>query len=293
MAQYTGRARLDYAAAADYSLPWPGLAGLVSPLVFGRGAVDFWARWPRVALGYAGALTLLLAALAPFRQRRREMLFLLGLAVFGLLAALGQYAPLHRLLYEFVPGFAQLRVPARFVLLTDFGLAVLAGFGAARLGALPRRRLALTTAAVLAGGGLVILAGFVAASGFAGHLGRLAAGLAVFGGLVAAAAALMHWAPLRAAALGLVALMALDLVGQGAWVEFEPNDPTLGYDHPGALAYLQSLPGPARLENVAAAWTPDAAARLGLEDIGGISNPLALAAYSTYLGAVGSRGTPL
>src|SRR5207248_9095808 len=41
------------------------------------------------------------------------------------------------------------------------------------------------------------------------------------------------------------------------------------------------------------AWAPDAAARLGLEAIGGISNPLALAAYQTYAGAVGARGTPL
>ena len=71
MAAYTGRARLDYAAAADYSLPWAGLAGLFSPLVFGRGAAAFWGPWPRVELGYAGVLTLFLAALAPWRARKR------------------------------------------------------------------------------------------------------------------------------------------------------------------------------------------------------------------------------
>jgi hypothetical protein len=79
LARHTGRARLDYASASEYSLPWAGLAGLFSPLVFGRNAVDTWAPWPRVALGYAGVLTLLLAALAPYRQRWRETLFLLGL----------------------------------------------------------------------------------------------------------------------------------------------------------------------------------------------------------------------
>jgi hypothetical protein len=88
-------------------------------------------------------------------------------------------------------------------------------------------------------------------------------------------------------------LAAIDMVGQGAWVEVEPNDPTLGYDHPAALAYLQAQAGPTRIDNAAAGWAPDAAARLGLEDIGGISNPLSLAAYQTYLGAVGARGTPL
>jgi hypothetical protein len=59
------------------------------------------------------------------------------------------------------------------------------------------------------------------------------------------------------------------------------------------VAYLQSQPGPLRIDNAAGAWSPDAAARFGLEDIGGLSNPLALAAYQTYLGAVGPRGSPL
>jgi hypothetical protein len=48
-----------------------------------------------------------------------------------------------------------------------------------------------------------------------------------------------------------------------------------------------------RIDNAAGGWAPDAAAPLGLEDIGGLSNPLSLAAYQTYLGAVGSRGSSL
>jgi hypothetical protein len=91
----------------------------------------------------------------------------------------------------------------------------------------------------------------------------------------------------------LVGLLAADLIGHGAWVEVERNDPTLGYDHPAVIEFLRQQPSPTRMENTASAWAPDAAARLGLEDIGGISNPLALAAYQTYLGAVGERGSPL
>jgi hypothetical protein len=56
---------------------------------------------------------------------------------------------------------------------------------------------------------------------------------------------------------------------------------------------LKSQPGPTRIDNAAGAWAPDAAAPLGLEDIGGLPNPLSLAAYQTYLGAVGSRGSSL
>jgi hypothetical protein len=293
LAQYTGRARLDYASASEYSLPWAGLAGLFSPLVFGRNAVTSWAPWLRVALGYAGALTLLLAALAPFRQRRRETLFLLGLGLFGLLVALGQNAPLHRFLYDFVPGFAQLRVPARFILLTDFSLAALAGLGAARLGQLPTRRLVESAVALLVIGGLVVAIAFQSTLGSTDHPGSLISALAAFGVLIGGGLAMALAAPRPLALFGLAALMGLDMVGQGAWVEVEPNDPTLGYQHSAAVAYLQASPGPSRIDNVAAAWSPDAAARLGLEDAAGISNPLELAAYQTYFGAVGARGSPL
>ena len=293
MAAYTGRARLDYAAAADYSLPWAGLAGIFSPLVFGRGAAAFWGPWPRVELGYAGVLTLFLALLAPWRSRSRLPLFLAALAGFGLLVALGQNTPVHYWLYRLVPGFAQLRVPARFILLTDFGLAALAGFGLSRLFALERRRIILSALSVLAGAVVVPPIAVASATGHDAHLAELLLGLGIAGALVLAGLALRLFAPARLASVGLLILLALDLIGQGAGVEVEPNDPTVAYDHPAVLAFLQAQPGPLRIDNAAAAWPPDAAARLGLEDIGGISNPLALAAYQTYAGGVGSRGAPL
>jgi hypothetical protein len=293
MAAYTARARLDYAAAAEYSLPWAGLAGLFSPLIFGRGGVDFWAPWARVETGYAGVLTLLLAALAPFRARRGLPLFLVGLAAFGLLAALGQNAPLHRLLYDLVPGFAQLRVPARFVLLTDFSLAALAGLGLSRLAEVARRRLIGVGLLVMALGGGAGWLAFNGTSGHAAHVSSLLTGLGILAALLLAGLGLALWAHPRVAAAGIVALLAIDLIGLGAAVEVERSDPTQGFNHPAVVAYLLANSGPTRIDNAAAAWSPDAAARLGLEDIGGISNPLALAAYQTYAGAVGSRGTPL
>jgi hypothetical protein len=63
----------------------------------------------------------------------------------------------YAVLLQFVPGFAVMRVPARFDFLLMLGLAVLAGFGVARLGALlSRRTSALTSRLVL--GGVVALA---------------------------------------------------------------------------------------------------------------------------------------
>ncbi len=294
MTAYTARARLDYAAAAEYSLPWAGLAGWFSPLIFGRGAADFWADWPRVALGYGGIITLWLAGLAPWRgpagRVPRALAVVGGL---GLLLALGENTPFHRLFYNVVPGFASLRVPARFVLLSGFAVAALAGYGLVRLRALPRRRV-LGWTAILAAALLVVpLVAWLSVPGHSAHTGTLALGLGVALALLGLGAALglgraSTWGPAAVAAC-----MAVDLIGHGAWVEVERNDPTVGFQHYAAAEYLLAQPGPVRMDNASSAWSPDAAARLGLEDIGGISNPLALAAYDTYRGAVGPRGSPL
>jgi hypothetical protein len=70
LTQYTARARLSYADAALYSVPWAGLAGLFSPLLFGRGAAEFWGPWPRVELGYLGVLPLVFVLLAFINTRK-------------------------------------------------------------------------------------------------------------------------------------------------------------------------------------------------------------------------------
>jgi hypothetical protein len=55
------------------------------------------------------------------------------LALLGVFLAFGAYNPLYYLLYRLVPGFDLFRVPARWLMLYAFGMAVLAGIGANRL----------------------------------------------------------------------------------------------------------------------------------------------------------------
>lgn len=77
---------------------------------------------------WTGLIPLGFAALAVVRRRRDgEVLFHLGLALFGLLAALG--APPLPWLWKALPGFSAVN-PTRLVLLWTFGVAVLAGLGA-------------------------------------------------------------------------------------------------------------------------------------------------------------------
>ncbi len=291
---FTARTRLTFAEATTFAIPGPGLAGLFSPLVFGRGPAYFWGTWDRVELGYLGVLPLLLAGLGAFR--RRAAVFFAGLALFALAAALGSLTPLYRALYEVLPGFSGLRGPARFMLLGDFSLAALGGFGLYHLARVPRwRALAWGTVVGAAGLAAMILGHrqVVAQIGVP-HASDLQQGLAVFLVLLAAGLALVLWgARWRWAPMLALGILAADLVGLGAWVEVDQSDPTAGFQHPKVAEFLKAQLGPTRIDNAAGAWAPDAAASLGLEDIGGLSNPLSLAAYQTYLGAVGSRGSPL
>jgi hypothetical protein len=63
------------------------------------------------------------------------------LAALGIFLALGLYNPLYYVLYKIVPGFALFRVPARWLFLYAFGMAMLAAVGLERLQGWLGRRL--------------------------------------------------------------------------------------------------------------------------------------------------------
>lgn len=369
LTQYTARARLDYAEASRYSLPPAGLVGLLSPLVFGRGPAGFWGPWERVETGYVGVLSVLLAGVSVlppygFRRgivaggdattyggRRPDVRGSLGLLFFaGLLIALGQYAPFHYWLYRLVPGFAQLRVPARFILLSDFALAYLAGLGLHRLSteAFSRGRLLALAGAFACLGTLALPVAYFAVTrampdaDTPAHRAGLIWGMVLYASVLAFGTLLLdriavgrrnrplesdesrvnpaaggtesassrlppvstgELIPRRTRLppalagksiplLAVTGVIAADLFFAGANVEMEVNDPTLGFSLPLAAGFLRSQPGPTRIDVATGRWQPDAAAMLGLDDIGGISNPLALARYDAYYWSLGHRGSP-
>ncbi|MBN1886999.1 MAG: hypothetical protein JW850_03380 [Thermoflexales bacterium] len=315
MARYTGRAALAYDEAARYSLPPAALLGLVVPGLFGRGAGALPA-WERVEVGYIGILPLALAPLAGAlggrRRKGSETAFLAIAALAALALAMGGYSVLHGWVYRFVPGFNQMRAPARAVLLFDFSVALLAGLALdAWLSALSRRaRRALQAAARglawlgvgLAGMGLPLLYFMVTMS--RGDTGLLGRNVAVFNGLamaillVGASALLMlarasAWLKPRAVSVLAIALLAFDLFTLGSPVDIEPNDPASGSQYPKIVSFLSEQADLFRIEVASGLWQPDAALLHGLYDVGGIYNPLSLAAYQTYVGGMGSRGSPL
>ncbi|MGI9069010.1 MAG: hypothetical protein ACR2HX_21730 [Pyrinomonadaceae bacterium] len=79
--------------------------------------------------------------LASLRSDRRSDAFWLGIlwAVIGFAGSLGLNFFFHRFLYENVPLFRSIRVPARWAMICYLGLALLAGLGAKQLGDLLSR----------------------------------------------------------------------------------------------------------------------------------------------------------
>lgn len=301
--RHTLRADFDIARSTNYALPVQALAGLVAPDFYGRGA-SFWGDWLRVEVGYVGVLTLLLAAAALVRRPGRPTLFYALTGGFFLLLALGPATPLYPLLARLLP-IVPFQVPARFVLLLDFCLAVLAAIGFEEL-LRESRWPAARARGLLIGAAVAAVLVFVTLFVLRARLtlveperaAQMLRALLVFGGLAAAAWLLLagrlsRKLPVAALAVLAPALLFADLYGLGRHVEIDWNDPTPGFaaGTPG-LAFLQGDPGLHRLDIATGAWQPNMPMIERLYAARGVYNPLELANYNVYMGSVGYRGSP-
>lgn len=304
MSRHTLRASLSYAEAAAYSLNPAQLIGLLIPNYFGRDPALHWGPFSRVETGYIGILTLLLAVIALALRADRQMRFMALLAGVSFLLALGDNAILHGWL-SLSPGFGQFRAPARYILLLDFALATLAAGGLNSLLTPLTEAGRKTFGAVLRAltwilGGLTVISLPLAYYALLVTQDRnaeifrraqaAATGVATFAGLVTAGLILLHLAQsgrLKGVALGLSALVliGLDLFSLGANVDVGRADPTAGFNHPAALAFLRENSGLNRVEvttDVWHLWQPDTALLNGLYDAWGLYNPLTLANTTRY-----------
>ncbi|MGD8491552.1 MAG: YfhO family protein, partial [Anaerolineae bacterium] len=315
--QLSPRAELSYWDAARFSLI-PGLLGemLVPSLFSTREPLLYWGVWDRVAVGYVGIFPLILAALAVLLRRGRRVRLFLVIGVVAFLLALGSESVFHGWMYRLLPGFGQIRAPARLVLLVDLALAGLAALGLDRLlrplGA--RERLAfqhawrallwLSGGALLVGGAWAYLAMYQAQDGDPTMFWRVsAAGSGVIFGLLVLGASLAWLSARRSGRLRrrtlawlALALVFVDLASVGAYTDLGREAPTAGYDHPQVVQFLQNDPGFFRIDSrtdVADLWQPNLALLAGLDDVNGVDNPLVVADVARYWEGTGGRSTPL
>ena len=322
LTRYTERSTFSYQDTTAFSLAPTQLLGILTPGFFGRGPALHWSLWDRVETPYAGVPTALLALgallMAPTDLRRRLWPWVL-MALVGLLTALGVYAIFHGWLTLLIPPLAQMRAPARALVLWNTALAVLAAVGADLLIRYGQDALAAVGGIhwrdLLRRGALLWFAIILPLGYFALFLTQenetafLRASIALLALVFAAIWWLATWitvAGLRAgwwssttAGLLLIALLFFDLTSAGAYTDVSPIDPTLGFNHPEIADFLHAEmastdDGPFRIDtrtDIQPLWQPDTAALYGLEDVGGIVNPLSLNQWQAQWEATGGRAT--
>ena len=245
------------------------------------------------------------------------------LALFGLVLMLGDLTIVSGWIYKFVPGFNKLRDAGRALVLLGFGLAGLAAYGldalVAALGAQQAVRrnvfwwlVGLT--ALLAVAALGIMPAFMeqVVLGQGGTLyGRLPGAINDLGRLMLWIGLLagVGWAAYRGrlspaiAGWAILGLLVLDIFSPNSRFNPTLTDVTSGFDHPGAIGFLQNATQdlrtgiPSRVNsdtNVQDKWQPSNAVLYGLYDTGGAWNPLKLERYD-YLWNIAkkSEDTPL
>ncbi|RIK36483.1 MAG: hydrogenase 2 large subunit [Chloroflexi bacterium] len=225
----------------------------------------------------------------------------------GFLTALGIYAILHGWLTLLLPGFGQLRAPARALALWTFAISALAavGFDHLRLlstnirSATPPSQFTIHSSPFTILSFLLKAGAFLFAIVFTPLLYLallltqqdpttfLRASVAALAIALATGGWLATWALIAARRAGwigaglwaalLIGILYFDLAAAGAYTDISPVDPTHGFQHPEIVSFLQSDPGLFRIDSdtgIDDLWQPDTAALHGLEDIGGVANPI-------------------
>lgn len=129
MVTMSARARSYYEFVTQYSLPPSNLITFFIPFFF--WGPPFWGgRWGFSEIhSYIGIIPLILATIGLLYAKGKYNNFFIWLAIISLFISFGGQSILHGLLYIILPGFDFFRAPARFLYLSQFSIAVLAGYG--------------------------------------------------------------------------------------------------------------------------------------------------------------------
>jgi hypothetical protein len=198
---------------------------------------------------YAGLVALIVAFAAVVTQWRTSpaVLALVVIAVVSVCFALGSYGFFADVLVH-VPGFDMFRVPARYVGITDFCIAMLSAVGVAALQSSDvklqyRTRVAITAGCAIAGVGLIVAKVTVPLTYLSWY--TLALTLCLLG-VLGVSQVRLAWFTAHARVLAVVGLAMLDSLSQSADLStFVLTSPTASYtDPPPAVQFLQKLLGP-------------------------------------------------
>jgi hypothetical protein len=312
---------MGFENATMWSMNPKELMTLLVPSFYGLANETYWGTMPFQQVShYVGYAVLCLAALS-LLKRRGSVTFLLILTAVGVVMAFGRHiGPIYRLIYTVLPGFSRFRVPAMALLLVQFALAALAGFGASIvLGETPVARVKWKRwAPALAGVGILVglivvaarsgLATAAGASLMTKHAGVSAAALRGVGIRAAAMAANDAWLlmivaavtgavvflagtrriPRVAAAVLLIAVVVADVsVVNARFMRPEKMRPlSVYYPENPAVAFLKRQPGVFRIAPLGPGFSSNEWMYHRIQSIGGY-HPAKLAAMDEFVGRIG------
>lgn len=148
----------------ENSLPPLMWLNLLLPSAFGNNVTGFSGGDPFqedfIYLGFIPLVLSFFGIAALWRERTgphwRERLFFLLLFIAAAMLAMGRFTPLYQLLIQYLPGFALFRIPARWLMVVNLALAILAGLG---LEAMLAKGLTRRSYGLLLLAGLVLITG--------------------------------------------------------------------------------------------------------------------------------------
>jgi hypothetical protein len=122
----TARNSMDFSGAVTDSLPISALWSFLLP-DWNIATYESWQRWE--FRNYLGVGTVFLAICGILNSPKNIGRFFCAVGILALVLSFGENTPIYKLFYDFAPGFSFFRVPARFLMILTFCLAVLAAFG--------------------------------------------------------------------------------------------------------------------------------------------------------------------
>ena len=136
-AQYSARnlsvggSSVNVSFATSWSFPPAEMLTFVIPSFAGFGGQFYWGAMPFTDFpNYLGVVVLLLAVAGVVLRRSRMTAFLVAAAVLVLLVSFGRHlSPVSYVMLHFVPFFAKFRAPVMILVILQFAVALLAGYG--------------------------------------------------------------------------------------------------------------------------------------------------------------------
>ena len=141
LANLSVREEISFAKSLEGEIFWQQLITVLIPKFFGTsnhllaenefryfGPGLYWSFWETVIYCGIATITLAIFSLKQFKENRLIKFFSI-VGIFAILLALGDNFFLHKIFYEFVPGFEKFRSIGRLGFFYMFAVSILSGFG--------------------------------------------------------------------------------------------------------------------------------------------------------------------